>query len=457
MKLGVMHPNGGLTDEIDLDQGTLLVTDASDDVVKKEDWEHHTEETIAGPVNSTGDGLIYRMVIRVDDLEDTDLVIKRYLVNAGLMDEDLYSLFEDLDGLSFATHKQAWDAVSNIIQDVAKDPEAEPVPIKEEEIDRYIDSYDVPTFGVGLYLVPVSVSRKVMFNAVGYTEDYQGDDGGIRGHIDECFKEEGHYGYFVDDLVRYGHGVPIPLTKKDGLEIICGEDSLESSIRKAKEQAYAVMSMLGFFMDRPVNALGETGWDLLRNAEAFPGQHRAKPTDTTTIECDDCGEEEECCKVKTIYGSKEEWLCQKCMEDYYVCPDCGVLVPISPQSYSGVEWVEIRHEYYCSDCASKIYQSDKCPKTVPGGTVLLIQDIRKFSQNLAMVQLGGSWMHGDEDGGAASEWSVGWYPHNCTEAQISKYICEAVERGQKDEEFIFGPNSHSQFESTIGLYWRKKP
>ena len=42
-----------------------------------------------------------------------------------------------------------------------------------------------------------------------------------------------------------------------------------------------------------------------------------------------------------------------------------------------------------------------------------------------------------------------------TQPKVAKQIAEIVERAAPDEEFLFGPVSHGQFDHTIGLFWRK--
>jgi len=384
VKYGVMAgPNASMVGEVEIDQGTLEVSNAAGNV-GEDDWEEVglDEFSLMGPVQHNSDGLRYRCYIEVMDW---------------------------------------WEATGEGFEDE--------------------EGNEIPTYLVSLYVVPVSVPKEVVEHCHGGSSD-------LDEQLDECFKKHGDYRDFVWDIHSYGHHVPIPVKGCFGIK--CKDSELEFALKSSKEAAFAVHGMFGFYMDRPWNAVGWDGWKALRDAKAFPGQHGITKVETRELaRCNDCGEEtHEWSPASTIYTRGDSTpICSRCLEDYYWCPDCGVGIPIQPQSYSGVEWVEINHQKYCAKCAETIYNDGECPKVVAGGTVLSMDGVKENQQALHMVDLH-AWER-------VAEWETGWYERSVGEAQIAKYICEWIEREGPEKEYIFGPYEFGQFHARIGLFQRE--
>jgi hypothetical protein len=73
----------------------------------------------------------------------------------------------------------------------------------------------------------------------------------------ECCGEEKD----MDDTTKvkalHDYGVCTPVWSKDG-------NNYRKLMREAHKQTMSVVGLFGFYMDRPVNALGSTGWDFVK-------------------------------------------------------------------------------------------------------------------------------------------------------------------------------------------------
>lgn len=447
MKLATMRKGGATEREMEVDQGSLCLQSASNDVIQEDDWSEFMDDFIYGPVRRTGDGLVYRMCIEVLDWwETTGDGITEYTICLDVDPDDL-EILSDYNGMNSRERGK----LENILEALALDP------------DDHIEEDEIPTHMVSLFVVPVSVPLEVI----------ESNHGGGDDLTEEMKKSSEIYGDFrayAWDISSYGYRVPIAMEQNGqvGFGVKCADAELDAVLKKHKETAYAVISMFGFYMDRPWNRMGWDGWHVIKEAKAFPGQQQTYEGELVLVDendepntCHDCSKKKPCRKARTIYCSPDnegEWICESCCEDYYVCPDCRILIPIQPQSYYGVDWQSIGRAHYCIDCASEVFNGPDCPNVVVGGTVLSMDGVRGYQQQLSRVNLDPDIWTGPRDCSDRGEsfWEVGMCEHHHNEAAVSKYIAEAVEQAGEEEEFIFGPFEFAQFGATIGLYSRTR-
>ena len=469
MQLGIIESNGKLAGEIELDQQTLTVVRAADDVIRAEDWEEYSDSFILGPVASTGDGLVYRMCIDLTDLWDAGGEgKKKYTINLRSLESDFQPLFADLADKEFESYDLAMNALYERRKQILDEPDLS----KNQEFRKvygetawksshYVDDEEIPTFIAALYIVPVSVPKEVILHAVGC-----GDDKEFELMLDQCFAQHGDYRDYAWDLCSYGHHVPISMVTdgKHEVGIMYLDEGRDAVLKRLKEQAYAVMHIPGIFLEQRVNRLGETGWDWLKHAKAWPSMCEEKKGRLQrtfkgeAIKCNDCDKETPCRRYTIIYGHKKEWICDDCRNDWYACTDCGVLIPTTPQTAFGVDWTKINQGHYCSDCASKKFNGPHPPKVVRGGTVLSVEEVLKTAPAVHNIRFDDSWKHGDEEGGAAFEWWAcpGDRGGGEEPAQVCKYVAEIIEKGSPDEDFLYGLIDVEPFRVRMGLYWRKR-
>jgi len=434
---GKITPDGDVTCAI-VDNQTLEVIDHNP--LCEGDWEVYMEDTDAfyyGPVDRTSQGLVYRLCVDVTEVGET---VSTYTIRLE---------GSELDGKVFTELHEAerlLTEISNLtemMEDNGITPHKDYLP---DFYDKVIEEDEVSMFFVCLYVVPVSVPREVVEQCHG------GGDPDMEKILDECYEKYEDYRDFAWDICTYGHHVQIACESVP-------EHEINACLGRMKAQAIPVRGMLGLYMDRPVNALGWTGWKLLEDAKAFPGQHTKHEGEQVEAECYECNETKPCLKRRTIYCAADnegEMFCESCLETWYVCPDCGILIPIEPQSWAGVEWQKIDHDHYCKDCASAIFNGPECPRTVKGGTVLNLDDVRQYQQQLSQVNFDWDIWDGPKSRDDRGQWfwEVG-IGGSYDEAHVAKYICEEIERSEPDVEFIFGPFEYAQFGATIGLFRRK--
>lgn len=108
-----------------------------------------------------------------------------------------------------------------------------------------------------LCLIPVSLTEKQAKTVIQDDDAFE--------HLQKSFKEHGDWRDASLDFKWHGHRVPIQ-TWEGWIEP--GEWD-EESIKKAKVFALQARMLIGFFLDRQVNQIGESGWDWLRNAGLF--------------------------------------------------------------------------------------------------------------------------------------------------------------------------------------------
>lgn len=64
----------------------------------------------------------------------------------------------------------------------------------------------------------------------------------------------------IQDIEQYRYGVPLKsITTKQPTK----------EIKKFKRESIAVKGLIGFYLDKPYNRMGNTGWDLLRDSGAL--------------------------------------------------------------------------------------------------------------------------------------------------------------------------------------------
>ena len=292
---------------------------------------------------------------------------------------------------------------------------------------------------ISLNVVPVSVSDKTILICLGCGEE----GSGIWEWTQEDKKKNGDYRSVVEDIHKYGLNVQIWCES-----VFSGEEKKEllELVNEAKKQAAPVPSLFGFYMDKPINAVGWTGWTVFTQAEAYPGQSiDTSDKGEETKKCDDCWEEDKVCKpFKTIYED-EHWVCESCLHTWVDCKECGILIPVAPQSWSGVDWVEIAHQKYCGNCAQKLIDDGKF-QYIKGGTELKPEDIRKITVNLVPV--------GDYDGDCFKNWErVNRWDIRCDQDgdQEIDFITKEV-KDNPNYNYMVGYVGIEQFGMNIGLY-----
>jgi hypothetical protein len=443
---GHISKDKGAVSVATVNQQTLAVESHSPEAVRAEDWEPldmgGDTDYLLGRVQCNDDGLRYQMVIEIMDWAEATGETKT-VYELRLSDQN-----DPLHGQRFRTQKQAEEHIAGLpalIELLQDEGFAHPDDLPDL-YTKIIAEVDEPQFMVCLYVVPVSVPREIIATALGQD---------IEEWMLAARKKHGDWRENTWDIHSYGHHVPIALKGLDGAMangVLVDETQKAWAIEQAQATATVVQGLFGFYMDRVVNGLGETGWDWLHHAKAFPGQHESKPKTKSARKraCDDCGEKSVCTGFKTTYGGRKHYLCERCAEQYYTCAGCGVLVPIEPQSYAGVEWTQIDDEYYCRDCATKVYNGKDCPKTVAGGRQLTLEDIRDLGQNLSNVRLP-KWRRVDDE-----DLSVGWYSQNVSEQFIANQFIAHIAAARDTHEFILGVTEHQQFQSSLGLFTRRR-
>jgi hypothetical protein len=322
-------------ESVEIDNETLLVTDHKGnglvwDEPPLDDSEDSYLQFSTEPITNS-DGLTYLFCIRGDHLYDDDPV---YRVKGTIP-------------------PQEFDREENANHYI--------MGLEEEGIDTAkLEVEELRYWWISLEVVPVSVSEQVAHKTIGgYSSDSSRWDEALAGR-----KRDGDWRESVYDLQSYGVTVPV-------LNVRVLEDKIEEAIEQAKSQAVAVEGMFGFYMDRPVNRMGESGWDWLRRAEAFPGQWlNPETTAGTKAKCHDCSEEKDDCTVHTTIYNIDAHICRRCLEDWVPCCTCNILLPIEPQSWSGVEWLKHNHQYYCPRCYDELLRGPDCPGIIRQGADL---------------------------------------------------------------------------------------
>jgi hypothetical protein len=203
-------------------------------------------------------------------------------------------------------------------------------------------------------------------------------------------------------------------------------------------------------MDRPVsdNKIGWTGWDALKEAEAFPGQHEEKESlsSTTIQECDCCGEEKECGTYEIVQEYDPVPICESCLENWILCSKCKRLVPIDPQSWKGVEWTELNHQKYCRECAGIVLNSPDNGFSVKGGEFIRTNDIGVLTLNLIGVPL--NWE-------LVKDWEFRMFSGTPTQTGVATEMSDIINEAQYYEEFLIGITERGQFHTVVSLFKRK--
>jgi len=313
---------------------------------------------------------------------------------------------------------------------------------REDQAERYLESLrdngidtsnheieEVDRWWVQLEVVPVSVSPEQARKAID-SSNWQ--------DAEESWKRHGDWRDSAWDLQSYGTAVPVWSKEVD-------DDKLDQAIQEARDQALGVDGMFGFYLDRPVNRMGETGWDWLRQFQAFPGQWLNTPkTGAVLAECHDCGDEKECVAQTTIYRSDVQ-LCRRCIEDYVPCCKCSVLIPTEPQSWSGVEWLEHDHQYYCPSCFDQLLRGPDCPGLIRSGTDPAPSDMKEWIQNFVKA------------GPANWEEVKSWrFPFGSDEQDWLNtcYDAKRMMEQHLGDEFLMAFTTLAQFGQTVTLFRR---
>jgi len=246
---------------------------------------------------------------------------------------------------------------------------------EKEEGDK-----ELHKFVVTLYVVPVSVTEEVAAECLGDSIEM----------VEEIVgKDPEDYSELVLDIASHGHRVRI--WAETVWATMPEQPEVKDLIEEAKKQAEPVPDLIKLYMNRPINRAGWTGWWVMRNAKAYPGQHiNTNDAEEEITDCGDCGEERRCQRFDTTEGDR--WLCERCLSFWTDCKKCGILMLHSPKGYEGAEWVKIDGKKYCDDCALKIMETDP-PRIMKGGTHYSDEELAENILDLAA--LGRDNIYGD--------------------------------------------------------------
>jgi len=418
-----MDRQGSIVSSTQLEMDTMEVTSHSGPGLEwgdPQDWGSDDWWVNTAGVYSTGDGLKYVLSIRVTDLgsacgEKKDAWLVDVPVGKA---RNVQKIFDDKEHAEEYILELQQSGVNATLED--------------------IDETYQSLYCVELLLVPVSIAQSTM------EEITSGDADILDGALDSHHRH-GDFREYAWDIAMYGHYVPLWSVNGwwyDG-------EWPEHLIKDAKKQAIPVPQMLGFYLDRRVNALGETGWDWLKRSKAFPAQHEIhKPKKEETLPCDDCGEEKECGVYDTIYNYDVP-ICKECLEESWIgCTECHTLIPIRPQSWAGVEWIELNHMKYCHDCAGNVLDSTENGFSFDGGSSIKPSDVKDLALNLVGISLG-EWEE-------VEYWHMGWNTTHQDELNNVAAINDHLLEAQPNEEFLLGYSGREQFGVTVSLYKRQK-
>ena len=255
VKLGTLYPNGKIDDLGDADPQTGAFVPGTDSKKRSDEygWTSILDDTnqfiVADTVEDTGE-LKYVFGIEVLNMAEAcgDEGCQRTVWNSRFIDElgtddsdgELQKLFKKQ-----AAHLSKEKTVAFLKEHFDND---------DEEIEDSIYDEEEPRLIVTLYVIPVSVTEDEVKQACGSDETFND-------YLKPDFEKNGDWRAAAWDLNSYGHHVPVA-----GFE--AWEDAT-AIVEQAKMSALQVKMLFGFYMDRRVNLMGETGWDWLKRSNAM--------------------------------------------------------------------------------------------------------------------------------------------------------------------------------------------
>lgn len=260
-KLGILHESGKTEDLGEVDLQNEVCTPGADSARLAEayGWECLFEDTdaiYASKEPESTDELKYMFVIAVTDMGNacgSECEETRYRSDLlgpteyGTREEVVKALMahpqrEALVGAYFVNEEDNWVPTDEEVMEWAKD---------------HVEEQDFTEILTELYVVPVSGNGTFVRRACGDEERFDS--------LKESFTKHGDWREAVEDIYRYGAHVQVGSWSS---YMPTGEWA-PRDLETAKQQALQVKMLFGFFMDRQVNAIGETGWDWLRQAGVF--------------------------------------------------------------------------------------------------------------------------------------------------------------------------------------------
>lgn len=256
VKLGTLYPDGKMDDLGEVNGG---MRPGKDSARRAEEygWEcifdgSDSEQCHAsGRVEDTGE-LQYVLGIKVDQLPDSNRTLYTSELTPGCKYGSKDDLFKKLLGL-----EGVFDMVKEWIDQEDYEPDTKDL---EEWAEDQVEEIILTQMWVGLVLVPVGLPEKSMRELLDVGETF------IDEYLIPKFKEDGDWRCAVQDMMMCGHYIHL---KEWVSELVDDGEWPEDTIQVAKEAALQVNMMLGLFLDQRMNAIGETGWDWLRNMGWF--------------------------------------------------------------------------------------------------------------------------------------------------------------------------------------------
>jgi hypothetical protein len=259
VKLGTLYPDGHMDDLGEVNGG---MRPGADSTRRAEEygWElvfdgSDTEQIhVAKRVEDTGE-LQYVFGIRVDDMtaatgEGGRTIYTSELIQAGgyLTDKDALRDLILKHPLAEVEILEWYDEPGFSAESLNYGDEA------YEWAEEQITEEELNVMYTQLFLIPVRLPEEKMRELIQVDEDFFDE------HLLPTFEEHGDWRALAMDLVMCGAGVSLMEWSGTAEE---GEWP-EKDIQVAKEAALQVAMMVGFLLDRRLNAIGDTGWDRLR-------------------------------------------------------------------------------------------------------------------------------------------------------------------------------------------------
>lgn len=255
VKLGTLYPDGRVDDLGEVNGG---LKPGADSARRAEEygWDTHYEDEdafYAGKQVEDTEELKYMFGIQITDLGqcgEQRTAFTSELIEDGMRKfyekDDLVEVLIGLPDLKDRVEEWAGEEVN-----LDTDSGSEEV---HDWCDHNIDEVDESLMETALLVVPVSVPGKTVREACGSEEHFET-------HSLLEFKKHGDWRSDVWNLAMYG--VKVQVASK--LSWVESSEFPTDDIEWVKQVSLQVKMMFGFFMDRQVNAIGETGWDWMRN------------------------------------------------------------------------------------------------------------------------------------------------------------------------------------------------
>jgi len=260
IKLGTLYPDGHCDDLGEANGGFIPGADSARRA-EEYGWEQPIDTgseylLFSKTPEETGD-MRYMFCIRCTDMSQS----------GRREDTKIIYLSDLLEGGEYETEEACIKALlqhpdrEQLVLEWHDDPEIV-TPTDQQVLDWARDNFyeaERPLIITELYVVPVSMIEsqlKRVLSSCGLIEKDTWD-----GYQNQ-YREDGDWRSLAYEIVSYGYCVPVGSWSSYPE---AGEWP-QHDVQSAKMAALQVHMLLGFYMDRRMNALGETGWDWLRNS-----------------------------------------------------------------------------------------------------------------------------------------------------------------------------------------------